>query len=215
MNFQQKPDRVLNQNNSEELCGCTICEKGTIYADEEYFGCSNGDCTLAQGRRMMGRRKLALEEIIILIKEGKTPVFNDFISKRGNSFNAHLFLEEKIRSGTQRLVVSFEFAQEELPEYEVDNTPVYDDGEGLVVIETATHFEAQREQLKEFDIPRTIKERQLSREECASMLEKGQVGPLEGFISAKGKPFKATLYLDARKQVKFRFERRKKKKSRR
>ena len=80
------------------------------------------------------------------------------------------------------------------------------------VVETATHFELQRDGAKEYDVPRTVKQRQLNRDEGRDLIEKGEVGPLEEFISAKGKPFKATLYLDARKQVKFRFEKRRRKK---
>ena len=212
LNFQEKPDKELNEKNSEEICGCSICEVGTIFADEENYGCSNPDCSLAQGRRTMGRRKLSEGELVILIKEGRTPIFDDFISKRNRPFSACLFLEERVRGGNTRIVASFEFAPEDLPEYSVDATPLVDDGEGFTVIETPTHFEVQRDGVKEYDVPRTVKQRELNRDEGRALIEKGEVGPLEEFISAKGKPFKATLYLDARKQVKFRFEKRRRKK---
>jgi DNA topoisomerase-3 len=212
LNFQEKPDKILNEKNAEELCGCSICEIGTIFADDENYGCSNPECILAQGRRTMGRRKMSEGELVILIKEGKTPIFDDFISKRNSPFSACLFLEERIRGGKKRMVASFEFAAEDLPEYSVDSTPLIDDGKGFTVVETATHFEVQRDGVKEYDVPRTVKQRELNRDEGKELIEKGAVGPLEEFISAKGKPFKATLYLDARKQVKFRFEKRRRKK---
>jgi DNA topoisomerase III len=211
VNFQEKPAKELNSDNSEELCECAICNSGSIFADDENFGCDNPDCILLQGRKMMGRRKMSNEEVIILIKEGKTPVFSDFISKRGNPFSACLFLEKKSRSKREVLAVSFEFAQEDLPEYEVDSTPLLDDGKGKSVIETKTHFQVLQDGVKEYEIARTVKDRQISREECISLVEKNQVGPLEEFISAKGKPFTATLYLDGRKNIKFKFAPRKRK----
>lgn len=213
LSFQDRPERDLNASNSEELCACSICEDGSIFADDENFSCSNSECSLAQGRRVMGRRRLSDDELIILIKNSKTPVFDDFISKRGAPFSACLFLEERSRGGKKRIVASFEFAAAELPEYDVDSTPLVDDGKGLKVVETPTHFEVQNDGVKEYEVPRTIKDREISRDEGKELIEKGQVGPLENFISAKGKPFKATLYLDARKQVKFRFEKRSRKRS--
>lgn len=210
--FQDKPDRNLDDSNSEELCACSLCDDGSIFADEENYGCSNEECSLAQGRRVMGRRRLSDDEIIILLKERRTPIFDDFISRRGAPFSACLFLEERSRGGKKRIVASFEFAAAELPEYDVDNSPLIDE-DGLKVIETPTHFEIQNGGVKEYDIPRTIKDREITRDEGKELIQKGEVGPLENFISAKGKPFKATIYLDARKQVKFRFEKRARKRS--
>lgn len=55
-------------------------------------------------------------------------------------------------------------------------------------------------------IYKTIGNRKMEKEEIRTILEKGQVGPLDGFRSKAGKPYSAILRLDEEKKVRFVFD---------
>ena len=75
--------------------------------------------------------------------------------------------------------------------------------DGKPVLETLTHYISGDRKLK---INKTMGNRRLDKEEVRSLLDKGVIGPLEGFVSKAGKPFTACLRLDTDNfRVKFEF----------
>jgi DNA topoisomerase III len=62
----------------------------------------------------------------------------------------------------------------------------------------------------DFRLFKNLASRQLSPEEVTGMVENRKVGPLEGFRSKTGKPFAATLILNAENKIEFQFDRKEK-----
>ena len=148
------------------------------------------------------------DEALRYFSEGETEIIEDFTSKRGKPFSAKL-----VNRGGR---LKFEFpprknnGHSNLPQYEVAEGVVgtYSPrGAEVPIIESATHFiTADNDQGIELEIPRTFAKRELLRDECKTLVEKGKVGPLDDFISKKGKPFSAILVLNRSGNVKFRFK---------
>jgi DNA topoisomerase-3 len=62
----------------------------------------------------------------------------------------------------------------------------------------------------DFRLFKNLASRQLSPEEVTALVENRKVGPLEGFRSKTGKPFAATLILNAENKIEFQFDRKEK-----
>ncbi|MDP7001292.1 MAG: DNA topoisomerase [Candidatus Poseidoniaceae archaeon] len=193
---------------AEVLTGCPTCESGTIRVTTTHWACDNEDCNSRPLARVICKREMKQEDAESYYGEGETEMFDDFTSKRGKPFSAKLLN----RNGRMK----FDFpprkkvsTQSNLPQYEVAKGVVgtyKNRGNEVPIIETATHFvAAENDHDIILEIPRTFAQRELLRNECKELVEKGEVGPLENFTSKKGKPFSATLALNRGGKVKFRF----------
>lgn len=81
-------------------------------------------------------------------------------------------------------------------------TSIVSPSDGKPMLET---LRAYRSQDGVFNIYKTIGNRKMEEAEIAELLEKRQLGPLDGFRSRVGKPFSAMLRLDAMNRVAFDF----------
>ncbi|HIO94924.1 MAG TPA: type IA DNA topoisomerase [Candidatus Poseidoniales archaeon] len=193
---------------AEELIGCPTCEGGSIKVTDTHWACDNGACKSKPLARNICKREMQTDEALRYFTEGETELIEDFISKRGKPFTAKL-----VNRGGR---LKFEFpprqnnGRSNLPQYEVTEGVVgtYSQrGSKVPIIESATHFiAADNDQGIELEIPRTFAKRELLRDECKTLVEQGKVGPLDDFISKKGKPFSAILVLNRSGNVKFRFD---------
>ena len=194
--------------NSEVLVGCPTCEGGSIRIADTHWACDNEVCKSKPLARNICKRDMQSDEALRYFSEGETELIEDFTSKRGKPFSAKL-----VNRGGR---LKFEFpprnnnGHSNLPQYEVAEGVVgtYSPrGVKVSIIESATHFiTADNDQGIELEIPRTFAKRELLRDECKTLVEKGKVGPLDDFISKKGKPFSAILVLNRSGNVKFRFK---------
>ncbi len=75
--------------------------------------------------------------------------------------------------------------------------------DGKPMVETLRAFQSQD---KNLSIYKTIASRKLDESEVAELIEKGTIGPLDGFRSRADKPFSAILRLDEENKVKFVFD---------
>jgi DNA topoisomerase-3 len=193
---------------SEVLLDCPTCESGSIRVTDTYWACDNETCKSRPLARSICKREMQTDEAVRFFVEGETELIDDFISKRGKPFTAKLLN----RGGRMK----FDFpprknnGRSNLPQYEVAEGVVgtYSlRGAKVPIVESATHFiAADNDQGIELEIPRTFAKRELLRDECKALVEKGKVGPLDDFISKKGKAFSATLVLNSGGNVKFRFK---------
>ena len=89
----------------EALCPCPTCH-GTIRETDTHYACDQEACKFAGIGKVICKRTIKPEEAKAIIVDGKSPLIDDFISRRGRPFKAFLVLE-----GTK---VGFEFPREKL-----------------------------------------------------------------------------------------------------
>jgi len=190
----------------------TPCPKCGNVVKENYrrFACSNADCDFDFGKAM-GGRFFELEEADALLTERTIGPLQGFRSKMGRPFAAIIKVTDEHK-------VEFDFGNDEEEE-----TPDFTEQESIGkclacggnVYEHGMHYVCEKtpEKKCKFRSGKVILQREMSREELAKLLETGKTDLLEKFISKKGRPFKAYLVWDEKKQqTGFEFEPRKSKK---
>jgi len=141
------------------------------------------------------KRKLSLEEVTSMIgPERKTPLLEEFTSKRGRPFSATLHLTDAGR-------IRFEFPPRgeggggrNRKEFPVNDAPICTCGyckEGKI-IESPTDFKCTDCKVR---VSREVCKRELKRDEVQTLFTDKKSGLLEGFTSRAGKPFNAFLKL--------------------
>ncbi len=90
------PDAKTDILVSDEPVGkCPKCGNNVVEGKETYF-CSDRDngCTFYI-KKMMGNKEITRDIAKVLLKDKRTPLLNDFISKRGRKFSAYLYIDDK------------------------------------------------------------------------------------------------------------------------
>ncbi len=166
---------------------CPKCKKTLVSSGNNIFSCPDKHVSF---NRMVAKRLLSDDEIKTLLELGSVGPLNNFISKVGKPFPAKLVFNDK---GS----ISFDFGPTEKPSETVEH-----DGWSIGI--TSTDYVAQRAAKRVF-IHRKLCQRIISLDEAKTLLSTGKVGPLDGFISKAGKPFRAFLAVKNGK-VEFEFE---------
>ena len=194
-------------NPTDEALGpCPTCN-GTIRETDTHYACDQDGCKFAGVGKVICKRAIKPEEAEAIIVNGKSPLIDDFISRRGRPFKAFLVLE-----GTK---VGFEFPPREAAadarKFEVQPgvvavCPKF----GAEIYETETHYRPRTSATGcKIDIPREISKRVITREEAKELIEKGQIGPFDDLIAKKtGNPYTAILYLKKNQRIGYRFAKR-------
>ena len=194
-------------NPTDEALGpCPTCQ-GTIRETDTHYACDQDGCKFAGVGKIICKRAIKPEEAKAIIVDGKSPLIDDFISRRGRPFKAFLVLE-----GTK---VGFEFPPREAAadarKFEVQPgvvavCPKF----GAEIYETETHYRPRTSATGcKIDIPREISKRVITREEAKELIEKGQIGPFDDLIAKKtGNPYTAILYLKKNQRIGYRFAKR-------
>lgn len=155
----------------------------------------------------MCKRAISPEEAKQILTEGKSPLLEDFTSKRNRPFSAFL-----VRNGNR---ISFEFPPRAAPA-DATKFPVV---AGVVavcpihkanIIETETTYQTEDSSTDcKIRLMREISKRVLTREEANQLIEKKAVGPFDDFIAKKSqKPFSSSLYLKKNESVGYKFAKR-------
>ena len=140
----------------------------------------------------------------LFLTQGKSPLLENFTSKKGRPFNAFLALD-----GNR---VKFEFP----PREAAANAKKFPVVEGVVatcpktnieIIETPTFFQPATNGTDcKIQIAREMSKREITREEAKVLIQKGEIGPFDDFISKKtNKNFTAILYLKKNQSVGYKF----------
>ena len=106
-------DQVEYEVNTDPLGSCPVCKAGTIYESPTHFACQLPEGAPAPEKecrftfpRTVCKREVTREEAEPYVKNGRTEMLQEFISRYGRPFAATLFLKENGRHG-------FEFAPRE------------------------------------------------------------------------------------------------------
>ncbi len=192
---------------SDEAVGaCPVCSDGTVRSGADGFGCDAQGCSFRGITAVMCQHVVSNQEARAIIAEGRSPLIEDFVSRRGKPFKAYLVLE-----GNK---VSYEFppreAAADATKFEVvEGTVGVCPRHGCDIIETPTHFmPASGGTGCKISIARELCKRELTREEANVLIEKGEIGPFSDLISKKGNPFTAVVWLNKAEQARYRFAKR-------
>ncbi|MCH1481364.1 MAG: topoisomerase C-terminal repeat-containing protein, partial [Candidatus Poseidoniaceae archaeon] len=187
-----------------ELCDCPTCSHGIIRINSTMYACDNQECKFRGISHEMCKRKITEEEAKVILTKGKSPLLEDFTSKKGRPFSAFLALD-----GNR---VKFEFP----PREAAANAKKFPVIEGVVaicpkskieIIESPTFFQPATNGTDcKIQIAREMSKREITREEAKTLIEKGEIGPFDDFISKKtNKNFTAILYLKKNQSVGYKF----------
>ena len=168
------------------------------------YACDNQECKFRGISHEMCKRKITEEEAKVILTKGKSTLLEDFTSKKGRPFSAFLTLD-----GNR---VKFEFP----PREAAANAKKFPVTEGVVaicpkskieIIETSTFFQPATNGTDcKIQIAREMSKREITREEAKILVEKGEIGPYDDFISKKtNKNFTAILYLKKNQSVGYKF----------
>jgi DNA topoisomerase-3 len=195
------------KNTDEALCPCPKCDDGTIRETDTHYACDDEECKFRGVGKEICKREISPVEAKAILVDGKSPLIDNFISRRGRPFPAYLVLD-----GNK---VGFEFP----PREPAADARRFEVQPGVVAIcpkfkteiyETETHYRPKTSASGcKIDIPREIGKRELTREEAKTLIEKGEVGPFDDLIAKKtGNPYTAILYLKKNQRIGYRFAKR-------
>lgn len=180
-------------------CGRPLKTTPFGYACENY-GKGDGKCYFAIGS--IANVKLSEEQVDQLIKNKKTPVINEFVSKDKNRFSAALVLSQNEEG---KHVIQFDFT--EVKAIVLPNVKCPCCGSDIIVTKFGygcSKYEKGNEDSCKFFIGQIAK-KYLKPEQVITLLKNKRVGPIKGFTSKEGKKFEACLVLNDENKVTFEF----------
>jgi len=186
-------------------CGSPIVERF------KSFTCTNQDCDFTIWKTIAGRL-LSRDEFETLVRDKQTGPLGGFRSKKGKRFHAALKLSDDFKT-------EFDFGpngQENGAAQPVDFSRQEPLGTcpkcGGRIFESGMTYVCENSvgpnKTCDFRSGKVILQRPIEREQMNKLLASGKTDLLEQFISRKGRPFKAFLVLNDKKDVGFEFEKR-------
>lgn len=194
----------------ETLGPCPGCGK-PVYERSWFYRCKEDpnvepdqDCDFRLWKDKAGRY-MDRGTVRLLLEKHETPVLDGFMYQDGRTYSASLMLEGKDLKLVP-LAGSVGERASDTPEYEVDDTPLgpCPRDHGSEIVETPTHYvcKSTLERAKDdaskpcpFTFPRTVCHREMTRTEAEHYVKHKRTEMLEEFISKRGRPFSATLFL--------------------
>ncbi|MEE2901832.1 MAG: DNA topoisomerase [Myxococcota bacterium] len=181
------------------------------------------DCSFRIWKDKSGRY-VDRSSVVELLTEGKTRVLDGFATRQGRGYKAQLYLDDENSTAVNIISEDGEGNDDiVLPEYGVDPRPLGNcpNCEGGEWVETKYSFICSKGKaaLKQLDkeewtmtvlkkkeqaevedycpslLPRTVCKREITREEAQHYLVTGKTEQLTDFISRRGRPFSAFLFL--------------------
>lgn len=190
---------------AEPLGQCPACG-GNLMEGNKGFGCSNwrerdGSCRFVVWKEIAGHK--VQPETVRALAAGQQVSGLQFRSREGKPFTAGLQLEQDQATGKwqTRLIFAEQAAVGEAAAEALDPTALGSCPRcGGEVVEGKKGYGCKNWREQDggcrFVIWKEIAGRPISRELAQELLEKKEVGPLQGFISKKGKAFSAGLRLE-------------------
>ncbi|MGB0616930.1 MAG: DNA topoisomerase [Candidatus Poseidoniaceae archaeon] len=190
----------------EPIATCPVCESGTIRQGHDGYACDAEECSFRGIRAEMCQRLITPDEARAILTEGRSALLEGFVSRRGRPFSAYLVLNGK------KIEYDFPPRQAAADATKFEVTPgvvAVCPKTNVAIVETPTHYQPEEAGSGcKIQIAREISKRELTREEAATLITEGQVGPFSDLISKKGNPFTAILYLNKAQAVRYRFAKR-------
>ena len=200
---QQSEQEEVSEEHAE-ISSCIFCDKGTIRLTTNSYQCDNTECKFKGMKTVMCHREISVDEAKKLFSDGKSDLFDEFISKKNRPFSAYL-----VKKGNG---IRYEFPLRT----KTDHLPKFEIKPGVVavcprhkcdIIETATHFQVKDEASGcKIQIARQVSGREITRDEAKTLIENNELGPFDNFISKKtSNPFSSLLYLKKNEAIGYRF----------
>ncbi len=173
---------------SDPVDGSEICETLKAYVSKNgRFIC----------KKIIGNRKLTIEELKELLEKGFIGPLIGFISKQKKPFTAGL----KFENG--KVEIQFD-SKETDPDYFKKLSLIGKLKDGSAVYEDAMAFVTDNSKSK-FRIPKTLLGKAITTEQMFKMLNEEKSDLIQGFRSKKGRFFSAFLSLDSKGNIVFEF----------
>ena len=178
------------------------------------------DCSFRVWKDKSGRY-IDRRTVTELLEEGKSRPLDGFMTRQGRTYRGQLVLDD-LEIELRRMDGGEEEDAVEVPEYEVDDTPLgtcphckegqvletrqtFVCSKGLKVLRALEKDDAHALPIKPkqvpegmdycpFVLPRTVCKREITRSEAEAYMRDGKTPLLEEFTSRKGRPFSAILY---------------------
>ena len=183
---------------------CPDCqEKGLKQTDGNYF-CAKSECKFKLNK-YIASHELDVAQAIELLEKGRIGPFEDFKNRFGQPFNAEINLEQGKRGGWKP---GFIFEGDEEREEESKNLSddqilielTLPDNKTANVYQTESAYicpdMAADKHKGGTRIAKTILKKEIPEDQAAKLFAEGKTEVMDGFISKKGRPFKAHLLLD-------------------
>jgi DNA topoisomerase-3 len=196
-------------------CGSSVYENGMNYSCEK--SARRQGCTFRTGKIIL-QRAIEKEQVIKLLKNGRTDLIDKFISKKGRPFKAFLVLGKEGKVG-------FEFEprapkktgeaaakpKEPAPKLDFTNaTPLAKCPScGGNIFEAGANYVCEKSQADKkpckFKVGKVIAQQPVDPVQLKKLIETGRTDLLTHFISKAGRPFSAFLVMDDQNKVTFEF----------
>ena len=196
--------------NTEPFGQCPKCGSPIVERFKS-FTCTNEECDFTIWKTIAGRL-LSREEFETLVRDRQTGPLGGFRSRKGKRFHAALKLSDDFKT-------EFDFGpngQENGAAQQVDFSGQEPLGTcpkcGGRIFESGMSYVCENSvgpnKTCDFRSGKVILQRPIEGEQMKKLLATGKTDLLERFISRKGRPFKAFLVLNDKKDVGFEFEKR-------
>lgn len=166
--------------------------------------------------KVIGGRKMTVEEVGELVTKGVVGPLEGFISRFGKKFSAKIKLDEEMKpkydfDGQQRVVIDPAVLKQgqlmgPCPICEGKSEGVFAHENGYACLNAVGEKPTCG-----FKLPKILLTRELPAEDAQRLLKREETRPIEGFLSKKGKKFNAVLYLKKNGQLGWKFPPRPKK----
>ncbi|WP_051302494.1 DNA topoisomerase 3 [Salibacterium aidingense] len=185
-----------NMQVTEVITSCPCCQQGNIIETQKAFGCDRwkSGCSFKIWKKTYGQKKITKKQCFDLIEKGKTSLLT-FYNKENKKYKGRLCLTS-ISDG--RIELEFE---NKTPK-SLGTCPKCGNGE---VLDRKKLYGCSNYPNCRFHVFKTLAGKKLQTRIIQQLLSERETEMMEGFISKKGKSFKAYLVLNEQQQVEFRF----------
>ncbi len=188
------------------LGACPTCKQRQVIEEALLYKCqgeAEKACSFLLWKEKQGRY-LDRETVEILLEQGKTPPLTGFFRRDGRPYSAYLQLDPEGQVHVQ-LAGREEQEGEGAPENPeaLAPCPVCKEGE---VFQSSLGYRCSRaENGCTFKFPAELCRREMKREEARAFITEGRTDVLGGFISKRGRPFRASLVLNPKGGIEWEF----------
>jgi len=192
--------------NDPPLGPCPVCKERQVREEGFFYPCegvSEKTCEVRIWKEKQGRY-LDRHTVETLLREGNTPPVAGFFTRDGKGYSARLSLDDQ---GQVQILPSQE--QELAPLLTEDDTPLgpcpqCEEGQILTAPEGYICSKSKETDCS-FKFPARLCQRAMSGEETRAYLNQGRTEILEGFISKRGRPFRASLVRGEKGKIQWEF----------
>ena len=183
---------------------CPDCQGNVLKQTDGSYECKESECKFKLNK-YIASHEITPDQAKALLEEGRIGPFESFKNRFGQAFTAELALEQGARGGWKP---QFIFEGDEEREEEAKNLSddqllteaELSDGTVVKVYETDRAYicpnMATNKQKGGTRLSKEILKKELPKDQVIKLFTEGKTEVIEGFISKKGRPFKAHLLLD-------------------